>query len=78
MTWCCDTAIYLIDISDHEHAGKILEDCASVLKTEIRESYPKLLYKVHYRQAALQNALGLNDESLVYLKQAIGMAEEQE
>lgn len=37
---------------------------------------PHLLFKIHYRQAELENARGQNQESLVYLKQAITQAEE--
>ena len=61
---------------DFDDAEKVLDDCSRLLKTEMHGSYPKLLYRVHYRQAELQNAKGLHQESLVYLKQAISMAEE--
>ena len=37
----------------HEDAARVLDDCTRVLKNEIQASFPKLLYKVHYRQAEI-------------------------
>jgi len=74
----CETATYMMDKGEHEDAGKVLEECVRVLKSEVRANYPRLLYKINYRLAELQNSKGLHQESLVYLRQAIVMAEEQE
>ena len=63
-----DAAQYLLDKNEHEDAGRVLEDAAAVLKNEISTSYPRLLFKINYRQAELQNVCGLHDESLVYLR----------
>ena len=65
---CCETATYQLDMQHHEDAARVLDDCTRVLKNEIQASFPKLLYKVHYRQAEIQNAMGLHNESLVYLR----------
>ena len=68
MDQCCETAIYLLDMQEFEDGEKVLEDCSKLLKTEMHGNFPKLLYRIHYRQAELQNAKGLNQESLVYLR----------
>ena len=74
----CEAAVYLLDQREYSDASRVLEECARVLKNEVKGSNPKLLFKVYYRQAELTSAQGLSQESLVYLTQAISMAEEQE
>ena len=72
----CEAATYLLDKGEQEEAGHVLEDCQKVLQKEVPGKFPKLLYLINYRQAQLQNSLGRHQESLVFLKQAIQMAEE--
>lgn len=51
VTKCCETGAYLLDISDYDDASRVLNECLHVLKTDIHSCYPRLLYKVFYRQA---------------------------
>lgn len=55
---CCETAIYLLDMKEIEDAERVLDDCTRLLRTEMSGSFPKLLYRISYRQAELQNAKG--------------------
>ncbi len=56
----CEAASYMIDKLQERDAAKTLEECVRVLKSEVKSSYPRLLYKIYYKQAELQNANGLH------------------
>lgn len=50
---CCEGASYMLDKRQEDKATKTLDECAHVLKSEVIASYPRLLYKIYYKQAEL-------------------------
>ncbi len=50
---CCEGASYMLDKRKEDEAAKTLDECARVLKSEVKASYPRFLYKIYYKQAEL-------------------------